>query len=143
MAHVSIPADLSTMLGRSRLPLGLSIATISAVLLLARYSILSRHFALILSNSWLFDLIGSRLSRRQTDSRGLKVPTRDNLLRRLVLLLIDQLLLMLHCRETRLRVAANEKVILLRLSRFMDYCYAIIMRIESVFVVVIHAGCEG
>ena len=69
MAHVSIPADLSTMLGRSRLPLSLCIvhaASISAILLLAWYSICSRDFALILSNSWLFHLIGCRLSRRQT-----------------------------------------------------------------------------
>ena len=82
MAHVSIPADLSTMLGRSRLPLSLCIvhgASNCAILLRAWYSICSHEFALILSNRWLFHLVGCRLLRRQTCSCCLKAPARNDL----------------------------------------------------------------
>ena len=65
VAHVSIPADLSTVLRRSRLPFRLGIIDTAArgigatAVWLPLSGNCSRDFALILilRNSWLFDLV--------------------------------------------------------------------------------------
>lgn len=144
MTHVSIPADLSTMLGCSCLPLCLCTVDLSSIgaILLSLSSNCSRNFALILilRDSWLFHLIWCYLPRRQTCSCH-HAPTCNDVLGWRVLLRIHHLML-LHCRETRQWTASHEHMILLQNGRFTNSCHTIVMDI-IVIIVIVSAGSLG